>query len=309
MRPRALAVVVLAFALGLPAFAAYDRGNVLLKFRAASSFDALVYNAGWPHAAGVGFLLIEKTIPMWGAGHFLMPAPNVVLFHDGHTMSLWDGVDRLYTDPGKGYDDIFRDDAELTEIAPLRGDRFLVATREAKLIELDLRGRIADFHLPGGAQHIEALGNDCTVLYTTGADARVRRLNICGGSADADFGSLPEGQVAGAMRQLPGGDVLVAGGSGVFHFTSGGALLRVYPMNGVTHIALSTDGATFWAAGVGGGGGFLRQVDPRAASAEEIALSNPGSQSIAVPIEVSDLVVCGEWRAAAQPIRTHAARR
>src|SRR5204862_452166 len=130
-----------------------------------------------------------------------------VLFHDGHTLSVWNGTQR----------DIFHDDAHLGEIAPLRGGRFLVAERSgAKLIEFDLRRRIADFDLPDGALHVEALANNCTVLYSTGADARVRRANICGGAAGPDFASLPAGNVAGAIRQMPGGDVLVAGGDAVF---------------------------------------------------------------------------------------------
>jgi hypothetical protein len=303
MRTRVLAVLVVLSVLAFPALA-LDRGNVVLKVRTlvppanTPGFD-LWLHFGWTYAGALG-ALPEEPIAWLGADHFLMPAPNPVLFHDGHTLSIGDGTQRV----------VFHDDAHLGEIAPLRGGRFLVAEQSgAKLIEFDLRGRLADFDLPGGALHIEALANNCAVLYSTGTDARVRRANICSGAADGDFASLPEGNAAGAIRQLPGGDVLVAGGSAVFHFTSAGALLRMYPMSGVTHIALAPDGATFWAAGVDGGSGFLRHVDPRASSSESVPLGNPGMQTIEVPQDVSDLVVAGEWRAAAQPIRGRAAGR
>jgi hypothetical protein len=175
--------------------------------------------------------------------------------------------------------------------APLRGGKFVSVAQ-----------------LPAGARYLDALANDCTVLFSTGADARVQRMNICSGAVDVDFATLPAGDIAGAIRQLPGGDVLVAGGSAVYQFTSAGALLRSYPMNGVTHIALAPDGATFWAAGVDGDGAFLRHVDPGAPGSASIPLGNAHAQTIEVDEAVTDLVVVGEWRAAAQPIRARAAR-
>src|SRR6185295_10385661 len=81
---------------------AYERGNVLLES------DGLWFTAdGWPYALPTGWLLIHKTIPFNGPGHFVIPAPNQVIFHDGHTMSVWDGVNRLFSEPGKGYIDLF----------------------------------------------------------------------------------------------------------------------------------------------------------------------------------------------------------
>ena len=306
MRTRVLAVLVLVSVLALPA-AALDRGNVVLKVRTivppANTFGFdLWLHFGWTYAGVLGSLL-EEPIPWLAADHFLMPATNAVLFHDGHTLSVWD-------ESSSKSSAIFHDDAQLGEIAPLRGGRFLVAEQSgAKLIEFDLRGRLADFDLSGGALHIEALANGCVVLYDTGTDARVRRVNICGGAAADDFVSLPESSVAGAIRQMPGGDVLVAGGNAVFQFTSAGALLRMYPVGGVTHIALAPDGATFWAAGVDGDVAFLRHVDPRASGSESIPLGNPGMQSIEVPQDASELAVVAEWRAAAQPVRGRAAGR
>ena len=304
MRTRVLAVLVLLSIIALSA-AALDRGNVVLKIRstvppANTPVSDLWLYAGGTYAVALGELP-EESIPWMGADHFLMPSPNAVFFHDGHMLSIWDGAQKR---------DLLRDDAHLGEIAPLRGGRFLVAEQSGvKLIEFDLLGRLAHFDLPAGALHIETLANDCAVLYSTGTDARVRRVNICSGAVEADFAALPDDNVAGAIRQLPGGDVLVAGGSAVFHFTSAGALLRTYPMSGVTHIALAPDGATFWAAGVDGMSGYLRHVDPRASSSESIPLGNPGMQTIEVPQDVQELVVIGEWRAAAQTLRGRVAGR
>jgi hypothetical protein len=278
--------------------------------------DVWVYRDGWSYAGagGGGFLLIFKFVPFAEEAHYLVPAPTRILFHHHRTVSVWDGVLRYSNEPGKGYDDIFTDDTELSEIAPSRAGRYLVAerwhdsARGAKLIEFDLHGAVAEYRLPQvvvndralGAVHIELLADQCTVLYTLGNDEpngnHVRRFNICTNEAQSDFALLVAGQYAGAIRQLPNGDVLVANGNVILRLTSTGSLIRSYELSGVTHLALSSDGRTFWAGAVHLDKAELREFDLDGNS-RSIPLGNPGMASFTVPLEVSALVVVGEWRA------------
>lgn len=311
MRSPLLAFLILTIVLTCP-LAAFENGEVYLDTRT----DLWVYRADWSYAVGGGaFPLIDKFVPFAGPGHFLAPAPNRIVFHDGRAVSAWDGVLRLFNEPGKGYDDLFTADTELTEIAPGRAGRYLVAERwndrqlGAKLIEFDLRGRVAEYRFPDvivgdralGAMHIELLADQCTVLYTLGSDDpagnRVRRFNICTNEAQTDFASLVAGQYAGAIRQLPNGEVLVANGDAVLRFTPQGSLVRSYQVAQVTHLALSADGRSFWTAGVDLDHADLRAFDADGSS-RAITIGNPGMQSLTVPVDVSDLVVVGEWRAA-----------
>jgi hypothetical protein len=322
MRFRVLTLLVLATFLTAP-MAAFDRGEVYFETRThfvdfgndVTSWDLWVYQSVWSYAAlGGGVPLIYKYVPFAGTGHFLVPAPNRILFTTDRTVSVWDGVARYYNEPGKGYDDIFTDETELSEIAPGRAGHYLVAERwnergrGAKLIEFDLHGRVAEYRFPDvivndralGAMHIELLADQCTVLYTLGNDdpagSRVRRLNICTNEARTDLASLVAGQYAGAIRQLPEGDVLVANGNAILRFTSSGSLIHSYQFPGVTPLALSTDGRTFWAGAVDLDKADLRQFDLDGSS-RSIRLSNPAMTSLSVPLNASGLVVVGEWRA------------
>ncbi len=332
MSRRALALVVLSILLSLPA-AAFDKGDVLFEYRAhtpgdanSRSYELWVHNIGWRYAVMQGSALIYKPVPYSGlGGHLLIPSPNEIVFHHQRTVSLWDGVPTRGNLPGKGYTEIFTADTELSEIAPIRSGNYLVAERwaeqSAKLIEFNIHGRIAEHPFPEvidpatnralGAMHIELLSDQCTVLYTLGSEdpagSRVRRMNVCTNQAQTDFATLLPGQYAGSIRQLPNGNVLVANGTAVLQFDAAGSLVRTYENPGVTHLALSTDGKAFWAASVDLEKAHLRRFDWSAVDATtppSIQLGNDGMQIGTVPLETSDLVVVGEWRAS-----TRAARR
>lgn len=315
--------VALLLAIAAAPLFAMDRGTVLLDVRThvpetpKISFDFWQYRDGWPYAIqSGGEALIFKHVPLTGTGHLLVPAPDQFVFEDDGTVSTWDGVEHRFTEPGLGYTEIFHDEAFLGEIAPMRSGNFLIAeswnerAHGAKLIEFNLHGIVAEYPFPEvvdvannsvlGAEHIELLADQCTVLYTTGEDDpagnRVRRLNICTRQPQPDFAALPAGRYAGAIRQLPNGDVLVANGAAVLRFSPQGSLLRTYPLEGVTHIALTADGAAFWAAGVELDVAKLVRLDLDG-SATAARLGNPASESLYAPLEINDLVVVGEWRA------------
>ena len=334
MQVRVLALFILTALLTTP-LVAFDRGEVYFGTRThymyagqdRTSFDLWVYRSGWDYALATGgVLLIYKYVPFAGPGQFfLVPAPNRILFEHDRTVSVWDGVYHYFEEPGNGYDDIFTADTELSEIAPGRAGRYLVAERHndrargAKLIEFDLHGRVAEYRFPEiisgdgalGAVHIELLADQCTLLYTLGSDDptgnRVHRLNICTNVPQTDFASLVAGEYAGAIRQLPGGDVLVANGNAILRFTSEGSLVRSYEFPGVTHLALSVDGRTLWAGAAKLDKAELREFDLDGSS-RTIRLGNPAMTSLTVPLDVSELVVVSEWRAGAER-RVRAVRR
>ena len=258
MRSRLLALLLILAAFLTTPLIAFERGEVYFGTRThfpggpvATSFDLFVYRAGWNYALFTGgTVLIYKPVPFaWPGQFFLVPVPNRILFGYNGTVSVWDGVYHYANEPGKGYDDIVTDDTDLSEIAPGWPGRYLVAERSndrargARLIEFDLHGRIAEYRLPEvvvndraiGAMHIEMLADQCTVLYTTGHDDpagnRVHRFNICSNEPQPDFASLIAGEYAGAIRQLPNGDVLVANGSAILRFTSAGSFVRDTDVN------------------------------------------------------------------------------
>jgi hypothetical protein len=338
MRARLAVPALLAAILAAAPLLAFDRGEVLLENRTqpakqtpTDSYDLWQYSGG-SYALLTAWALIDKPVPYTGAGHFLVPQANQIIFHSGQTVSVWDGVIHRFTETVKGYTDIFHDTTELSEFAPMRNGDFLVAERwndlahGASLIEFNFKGTVRSYRFPEvidsvnqralGARHIELLADNCTLLYTLGNDDangnRVRRMNLCSGLPQTDFATLPAGQYAGAIRQLPNGNVLVADGTAVLQFSSEGSLIRTYQFPGVTSLALSVDGRTFWAAAVDQEQAALKHFDPSVVdgAAVSVGLGNPGSQSSTVPLDVSDLVVVDEWRASATPVtaRVRAAR-
>ena len=309
MRARTLLLGLIPLLVTVPLFAAFNRGEVLLEVRTSAPSAGITTpmfelwdQFGGAHADLVGFPLIYKGVPFTGPGHFLAPSPSQFVFHYNRTVAGWDGQFQFFTDPGQGYTDIFQDDAELGEIAPAGGGNFLVpevatdGSRSPQLIELSPAGRVAAWPFPG-AEHIEVLADRCTVLFTL--ENRIGRLDICSGQAESDFAVLPFGGAAGAIRQAGNGSIFVANGSAILEFNPQGSLLRTIDAPGVTHVALSTDGTTLWAAGVDAGQAWLRTYAlPPGTAASSIPLGNPEMQDVEVALDIDDLVVVGEWRAA-----------
>ncbi|HJQ40144.1 MAG TPA: hypothetical protein VKB93_23615 [Thermoanaerobaculia bacterium] len=313
--PRVVAFLVLC--LSTPLFA-YERGNVLFGDRAQSLQYGLNSQELWLEFGGDyavytgGVPLIFKPVPFGVSGNFLIPRKDLYVFHHDREVAFWDGHYRPFVSPEPAYTSVFHATADLGEIAPMRSGNFLVPEiHGTKLIEFNARGVVTEYAFPG-ATHIELLADQCTLLYTRGdGDAAVHRFDLCARKSLPDFAALQPGQYAGSIRQLPNGDVLVANGNAVLHFTQAGSLLRSYPLPNVTRIALTPDASAFWAAGVYANAGELRRVELQSPflAHEPVPLGNPGSQSIYIQVEATDLVVVGEWRAsaAAQP-RGRAAR-
>jgi hypothetical protein len=332
---RHIAVAVLACFLALPV-AALDPGNVLIELREHAPAHnippggSLWIHWGWNYASPIGLPLIYKRVPYAGeAGRTLILAPDRFIFHHENTVSMWNGRYEVFTAPGLGYTEIFKAGAELGEIAPMRSGNFLVAERSAdrargaKLIEFNRNGIVAEYPFPEvvampltanrvlGASHIELLADQCTVLYTLGSDDRVsrpavRRLNICTGQPEPDFAPLLVDEHAGSIRQLANGDIVVANGMVIHQFTSTGSLIRSRQFPGVTHLANAPDGKTFWAAGVYLEKAYLQNFDPAdpVTDPPSVPFGNPGSQSLRVPFDITEIYVVGEWRASMSVVKS-----
>ena len=303
MRYRLL--ILFAFLIAAPLMA-FDRGHVIVQYRPSS--EAWELDLKWQYAYRTGGTpAIQKNVPYLYDGHFLIPMPDQAVFHSDGTVSVWDGVPHYLWEPGLGYTELFHRDGQLGEIAPMRSGHFLLPD-DAKLIELSLQGVVREIPFPNGvgAAQIELLADQCTLLY--GVANRVARMDICTGEALSDFAAMPIGTVR-AIRKLPNGDVLVANGSAITQLSADGAFVRLYPFDGVTHIALTPDGSAFWAAGADAGQGRLRYFAAGSyGEGQEVRFDNAATRSVPADA-VDDLLVVGEWRAAAPPlIRVRAVR-
>lgn len=310
----------------------WSRGSVIAINRTPAG-----YTEAFVNRAGIGGLQQGVHYVHYAGDDLLMPAPSHFVFHHERKVSMWDGISRPLTEPGPGYDVLFTADTDLGEIAPAGDGRYLVAERwnarasGAHVIEFDANGfvrrhRLPEVEDPGtgrviGARHIELLGDRCTLLYTSGFDGpspnRVRRMNVCTGAALPDFVQLPYGQYAGVVRQLPGGDILVANDTEVLQFDGGGKLRFAYPFEQVRHIALTPDGKSFWALGLpldpympSEAQGMLRLYDPSAPFVVSPAFPVINWEANGPrPSELTDLAIVGEWRAAVARSRTRSLRR
>ena len=285
-----------------------QRGEVLLETEELIFFPPISAVHSWwiaapqdPWAGVVAFPLIWDVPRFEGRAPMRAFGNGNVLVGDDDTIYRWHGTHT--------FDPVLKFTNELSEIAPVRSGHFLAAERyEGKLIEFNLKGRVAEYPFPG-AEHIELLSDQCTLLFTNGAnDNRVRRMNICTGRELSDFALLPGAAYAGTIRQLPNGDVLVADGSAVRRFSRSGTLVGSYPFPGVTHIALFERGTKFYAAGVVDGTPLLRAFDVESTlPVREIPIGNPGMSGLRSE-RITDLTVEGEWRASAAMMRRRAVR-
>lgn len=288
----------------------------------AKDYALWLYMDGGPWATLAGGCLLVDKCPPYTSPGLLVPRSDVYLFHTNGTVSWWNGIPVPATIPGLGYTQIFHEDVPLGDIAPWPTGNFVVpeltddSNGAAKLIEFNLERRVRDYSFPAdsrGARHVEMLLDKCTLLYTTGDDVFVHRMNMCSGEPQSDFTTLQPGEKAGAVRQLATGNVLVAAGDRIAEFDRDGRRVREYPLDGVTVIALSTDGRSFWAGSVDAKNvAHLVRFEPETSDGNPgavIMIGNPGMGSLYVPVSASDVVVVGEWRAATQGLRRRAISR
>lgn len=284
---------LLLLALSLPAAAQpLVPGEVLIETVEHSSFGTTQYYL-FHHSPSqlFAYQIAFGGMPFELAGTApLRAAGNNLFVGDGRTIYFWSGASDFLP--------VLQSENGISDIAPMRSGNFLAAERFGpKLIEFNFRGRVREYDFPGAA-HIELLSDQCTLLFTDGEGGEaVHRMNVCTGQQLSDFAFLGSGY-AGAVRQLPNGDILAADGRSVLRYTANGTFVLVYGFPGVTHIALIANGTAFYAAGISEGIGELRtfEVD-RPAQMRTVVLAGPPPHRLVQTERVTDLTVAGEWRA------------
>ncbi len=158
----------------------------------------------------------------------------------------------------------------------------------SRISKISPSGQVVAMYTPGTpfAQFIDLAPDQCT-MYFTDTVPTVYRFDVCRGVALPPLATtLPPG-VAGDLRVLPSGLILVTDGAAgvVLIDPTSGAVVRTYPVPSQL-LALATDGTSFWA----GGGPLVRRVDLQ--SGAILATVNTGLD------QLNGLTVVGEPRAA-----------
>ena len=168
-----------------------------------------------------------------------------------------------------------------------------------RLVVIRPGGAVVEYELPPaspvyslGVMSMDLLPDRCTVVYTIGSHyavdfRRVARFDICTGRALPDLFRLPESAIlAGGIRVLPNGEILVATGYDIRRYDSVGQEKGIY-YGPAQEIALTPDGGGFWAAS---GSKLLR-----------FSLASPFSVGAPVTVQYSieAIGVVNEFRAAA----------
>src|ERR1043166_619794 len=108
MRHRSIAVLIL-FLAAMP-LAAFQRGEVYFEHTSTVPGNSSPYSETWVFAPGFNYAagadatpLLYKSVPIFGEGHLLIPAPNEIVFHHDQTVSTWAGVNHIFSEPGLAY--------------------------------------------------------------------------------------------------------------------------------------------------------------------------------------------------------------
>ena len=156
-----------------------------------------------------------------------------------------------------------------------------------------------------GVAHMDLLA-ECTLLWTpnTGTRYQVHTLDICTGSAKADFLNVTwqfesDIEQIGSIRALPNGDVLIATQKDVRRFDRTGRKVATYPapeswisdQRTETLLALTPDASGVWISR----DKLIHRIDFASPSSPAVTFTTGSSAFFFA------LGVAGEWRAAQQP--------
>lgn len=233
----------------------------------------------------------------------VLAAPDRVLFPGlGEIRVLTDGASAQPWFQALGWN--------LTNVVPTRSGDYLVGKQARsqlpRLVRLDRFGNIlAEYLLPadpsGDLYEIELFADQCTVAWLAyprgnfGTTLRhtLHAFDICKNTPLPDLLVLDDALYPYFIRQLPGGDLLIATYTEVRRFDASGQQIAQYPI--VTFgqgIALTPDGLGCWYAVAEGR--EIRRVD-FAVPDVIVARSVPNSRSATVA------GVVGEWHGSLQP--------
>src|SRR5437016_4258476 len=108
---------------------------------------------------------------------------------------------------------------------------------------------VATYNTAAATDWIELSSDQCTMLYTNESPI-VRRHNVCTNTALPDLTTIAGATNLFAMRFLPSGEILAAGGNGVYKLSATGTVLLTWPRpNGgdlIFALNLDPDNVSFW---------------------------------------------------------------
>jgi len=189
----------------------------------------------------------------------------------------------------------------LAGIAPLRSGNLLVAEAARSLVpgfvELTQSGDLVAVHaLPplhglNGVAGFEPLADSCGIAWTMYGSRTVRVFDLCTDRARPDLFTIAEADgFPYLVRQLPGGEFLMATERRVLRVTAAGAPVATYDA-AASFLALTPDGTGFW------------WIDARDSTLRRLDFAAPNEVfRLKSSFQANGLTVAGEWRASLQPL-------
>lgn len=256
MRALAIAIVLISSFMSVPVFAEhpprpFERGVVMLSSEAGVS----VVDPSRPDTHL--FAILESSCPVaclvefgeaiiTSRGEFLLPAGRSVEIFAPPLEDLY------HTRPERIALPFFA----MTPIERA-GHRILVIGTHGEVLDLDLdTGTFTTlpFQLPGITYPFrpsaDLASDQCTLFYTSASD-EVLRFDVCRGQPLSPW-QLPSGSVAGQVRALAHGGVIVAAGASIMRLDSAGTVRQTWDHEGVDDwaaVALDASSQSFWAMG------------------------------------------------------------
>jgi len=141
------------------------------------------------------------------------------------------------------------------------GEMFVgIASSPSRILKYNVSGAVgalvATYNTAAATDWIELSSDQCTMLYTN-EQPIVRRVNVCTNTQLPDLTTITGASNLYAMRFLPTGEILAAGGNGVYKLSATGTVLQTWPRanpgDQLFALNLDPDGASFWTGSISNG--------------------------------------------------------
>jgi hypothetical protein len=141
------------------------------------------------------------------------------------------------------------------------GEMFVgIASSPNRILKYNVAGPtgalIATYNTAAATDWIELSSDQCTMLYTNESPI-VRRIDVCTNTQLPNLTTIAGATNLFAMRFLPTGEILAAGGNGVYKLSATGTVLQTWPRANAGDLLfalnLDPDGASFWTGSITNG--------------------------------------------------------
>lgn len=137
------------------------------------------------------------------------------------------------------------------------GEMFLGIASGSRIEKYNVSGPtgtlVATYPTATATDWIELAANQCTMLYTNESPT-VRRHDVCTNTAMADLTTIVGASNLFAMRFLTTGEIMAAGGNGVYKLSATGTVIQSYPKPAggdlIFALNLDPDGVSFWTGSI-----------------------------------------------------------